>query len=222
VRDWEPAPAIAIPDDDRPRNHVSCALRQPRESARRLSESPKGLWMIGVLSFLESTLLPLAIEIVLLPYMLARRDILWRIAGVTLLGCLAGAALGYAVGYYLFASVGPWLLETMGWQQQFDATRAWFDSNGFWAVVAVGVTPVPFQLAMLAAGAMNYPIALFLLATVTARGLRYYGLAVLVKLFGQQAVHLWQRHKTTVSLVLLGLAVAVVVAKALFGGDGAG
>jgi Na+-translocating ferredoxin:NAD+ oxidoreductase RnfD subunit len=57
---------------------------------------------------------------------------------------------------------------------------------------------------------------------VTARGLRYYGLAVLVKLFGQQAVHLWQRHKTTVSLVLLGLAVAVVVAKALFGGDGAG
>lgn len=178
------------------------------------------MWMIGVLSFLESTILPFAIEIVLIPYMLARRDILWRIATVTTLGSVVGAAFGYGIGYFLYASIGNWLIESLGWQQQVEDTKAWFDSNGFWAVLAIGVTPVPFQVAMLAAGAMKYPIALFLLATAIARGIRYFGLGLLVKLFGRQALDLWNRHKVPVAAALTVLVVAVVVVQIFVGGGG--
>lgn len=211
-----------IPDDDRPQSHLRCALRHPKECARRLSQSRKGLWMIGVLSFLESTVLPFAIEIVLIPYMLARRDILWRIATVTTLGCLIGAAFGYGIGYFLFASFGTWLIDSLGWQQQFESTRTWFESNGFWAVLAIGVTPVPFQVAMLAAGAMKYPIWLFLLATAIARGIRYYGLALLVKLFGRRALELWQRHKVPVAAGLTVVVIGIVAAQVFLGGGGSG
>jgi membrane protein YqaA with SNARE-associated domain len=216
------APAKDIPDDDSPQNHVRCALRHPRECARRLSQSRKGLWMIGVLSFLESTVLPFAIEIVLIPYMLARRDILWRIATVTTVGCLIGAAFGYGIGYFLYNSFGTWLVESLGWQQQFEDTRSWFESNGFWAVLAIGITPVPFQVAMLAAGAMKYSIAMFLLATAIARGIRYFGLALLVRLFGDRALDLWNRHKVPVAAGLTVVVVAVVAAQVFLGGGGGG
>lgn len=207
--------------DDAPRSHLRCALSHPRQCAKRLAQSRSGLWMIGVLSFLESTVLPFAIEIVLIPYMLARQDILWRIALVTTLGSVIGAGFGYAIGYFLYASAGTWLIETLGWQQQFESTRQWFSSNGFWAVLAIGVTPVPFQVAMLAAGAMKYSLPMFLLATGLARGIRYFGLALLVKLFGQRALDLWHRHKVPVAAGLTAV-VAVAVAAQVFLGGGSG
>ena len=57
-------------------------------------------------------------------------------------------------------------------------------------------TQVPFQIAMLAAGATKYSIWLFLLATVIARSLRYFGLALIVKVFGNKAERFIRRYKT--------------------------
>jgi membrane protein DedA with SNARE-associated domain len=69
-----------------------------------------------------------------------------------------------------------------------------FRDHGFWAIVGIGVAPIPFQIAMLVAGASHYSIALFLLAAAIARGIRYYGLAALVRNFGDRAESLWQEH----------------------------
>ena len=149
--------SIDSPDGDQPKGHVARAFWHLAERGRCLSRHPQALWVVGLLSFLESTILPVAIEVVLLPYMLARRDIVWRIASATLLGCIVGACFGYAVGYFLFASLGQWVVDIMGWEAQLADTQAWFDSNGFWAVLAIGVTPVPFQLAMLTAGGYGVP-----------------------------------------------------------------
>lgn len=199
-------------EDDSPVTTARRASRHPREVARRLAQSRKGLWSIGVMSFLETTVVPIPIEVVLIPYMLARRDILWRIATVTLIGCVLGALVGYGVGYFVFDTLGAWIVETMEWQQQFDSTQTWFENNGFWAVLAIGVTPVPFQVAMLVAGVMKYPIWLFVLATLAARGVRYYGLGLLVCWFGGRALTLWERHKKTTAVAITGvIAIAIAV-----------
>jgi len=42
--------------------------------------------------------------------------------------------------------------------------------------MSVGVIPIPFQIAMLAAGATRYSFFLFMLAPALSRALRYYGL----------------------------------------------
>ncbi len=76
------------------------------------------------------------------------------------------------------------------------------------AVLTIGIVPVPFQIAMLAAGASDYPYPLFLLAAMLGRGIRYFGLAVLVALMGDAALRLWKRHARTIGilgLVLFGL-----------------
>lgn len=160
-------------------------------------------------SFLETTVLPIPIEVVLIPYMAAERRRAMTIAGIALAGCLLGAFAGYAVGYFLFETLGQRIIEWGGWQDSLEAFRRLFATQGFWAIIALGILPIPFQVAMLAAGAAGYPLVWFALAAAIARGLRYYGLAALVKRFGPAALGQWRRHKLRASLVaavlLLGL-----------------
>lgn len=185
------------------------AWRHPQRWAQDLAESPKGLWLIGIASFLETIIVPIPIEIVLIPYMLARRDILWRIALVTTLGCLLAATVGYGLGFFFYESIGRGMVETMGWGSDFETFQQWFDAQGFWAILAIGVAPIPFQVAMLVAGLAGYSLLLFILAATLARGIRYFGLALLVHLVGDQALALWQRQKVAASLILLALIGAI-------------
>lgn len=165
-----------------------------------------GLWMIGVASFLESTIVPIPLELALIPYMVSRRDKLWAIAAIVTGACLLGALVGYGVGYFFMEGLGQSLVETMGWAEGMDSFRASLQDHGFLAVLSIGVTPVPFQSAMLVAGLTHYPLHLFLLAAAIARGLRYFGLALLVHWAGDHAEELWEKHSRK-----LGAAAAVAV-----------
>ncbi|MEL6963956.1 MAG: hypothetical protein AAFO01_14475 [Pseudomonadota bacterium] len=44
-----------------------------------------------------------------------------------------------------------WALARFGWQQDFDDFRTGFDEASCLAIIAVGIIPVPFQMAMLTA-----------------------------------------------------------------------
>ncbi len=194
-------------------------MTRAKNWSRRIARSRWGDAALGFASFSETVIVPIPMELVLMPHMQANRDRLWWLASVALLGCLAGAVLGYAVGLLLFESVGRWALETFGWQEDFATFRRWFDAYGFWAIVAIGVVPIPFQTAMLLAGVTQYPFVLFVAAAVLARGLRYYGLAALVALFGAYAEALWRRHSRPLGFGLTLSAAAGLAALLLLAGS---
>ena len=76
------------------------------------------------------------------------------------------------------------------------------------AILAIGIVPIPFQIAMLVAGASAYPIVLFLAAACLARGARYFGLALLIAVAGKAALDIWNRHAKPIGiagLVLFGV-----------------
>lgn len=152
-------------------------------------------------------------ELLLVPHMAANRDRVWSLATVTLGGCLFGASLGYAVGLLMFDSLGVWLIDMFGWQKGFTKFQDFFDAYGFWAIVALGIVPIPFQTAMLLAGLAQYPFWLFLLAAILSRGIRYYGLAALVLAAGHGAEAAWRRHSEAVGI---GLTLLIIVAVGIF------
>ena len=88
------------------------------------------------------------------------------------LGCLAAALLGYGVGMVLYQSLGTWFIDTMGMQSAYQAYQGFFDQYGFIAILTLGILPIPFQVAMITAGLSGYPIALFVLAALIARGIQ--------------------------------------------------
>lgn len=167
----------------------------------RLNHSTNAMWVLFWASFAETIIVPIPIELVLIPFMIAHRDRLWLTASVVLAGCLAAAIVGYGIGYFLFDTAGAWLIDYFGYDQEMREFRELFQQYGFWAVVALGVIPIPFQTAMLVAGAAQYPIPLFVAAAVLARGIRYYGLALLVRFFGERAERMWKEHKTATAII---------------------
>lgn len=163
---------------------------------------------IGLASFLESTVVPIPLETILIPLMQARRERLLAIATAVLVGCLLGAVVGYGIGFFVFDAVGHRIVSWFGSEQEFEAVRQQMGESGFGFVFSVGVTPVPFQIAMLAAGATKFSLLTFLLASALARGIRYFGLAALVYFFGNRAQRLYEEHKVAVAIAILIAVVA--------------
>lgn len=173
-----------------------------KERAWRLINSRHMLWGLGVASFFEAILIPIPLEAVLIPAMQANRRRIWALATAALAGCVLGAVVGYGVGHFLFEAVGQNLIDWFSSPEQYEQIREQMNRRGFWFVISIGVTPVPFQIAMLAAGATSYSIPLFLLATGLARAFRYYGLALLVWKFGDRAEELFKQHKLRSAIVI--------------------
>ncbi|WP_300418633.1 VTT domain-containing protein [uncultured Pseudoalteromonas sp.] len=179
-----------------------------KQKTRQFIDSKHMLKSITVPSFLESTIVPIPLEAVLVPLMQARREKLWLIALMATIGCIIGAIFGYALGYYLFDVVGDWVINTFSNPEQFEQVKQKMQAQGFWFVLTLGIVPIPFQIAMLAAGATKYSIFLFLLATVIARSIRYFALAAVVYYAGNQAERIIQKHKTK---ALVAISVLVLL-----------
>lgn len=176
-------------------------LLRIKDSGARLIYSKHMLWGIGVASFLEAIIVPIPLEAILIPLMQVRRQDIIAISTAALLGCMVGACVGYGVGLFVFDAIGDYLVNLISTPEQYQQAKEQLHTQGFLFVFSVGVIPIPFQIAMLVAGATQYSFFLFLLATLLSRGLRYYGLAALVWAVGNRAQELFERHKIATALV---------------------
>lgn len=164
-------------------------MRSITDWTRRLVSGESGRRSLALASFLESTIVPVPLETLVAPLMAVHPERAYRVAGAILAGCLAGALLFYLLASWLYAPVVAPALETLGLSDAFAEARARMDgANFFWAVFAVSLTPVPFQLATLGAGAAGGPVLVFMAAVAASRAIRYYGLAWLARRFGPQVV----------------------------------
>lgn len=194
-------------------NQTAAPVRRNRVERwnERFGRSRSAMPLFFAASVAETLLVPIPIELIMVPWMLANRARIFLVATVVLAGNLVAALFGYYVGYFAFNSFGRTLIERMGWGEPFAEFQNLFAEYGFFAVIAIGVIPIPFQIAMLVAGAAKYPVLLFLLAALIARGARYYGLGALVYYLGDQTIAFWERHKIGATV-----SAALVIAAAFF------
>ncbi|MCG7601247.1 VTT domain-containing protein [Halomonas sp. McH1-25] len=169
----------------------------------KLSESRNAYWLLFVASMMETLIVPIPIEVILIPWMLCHPEKKWRIAAVALAGNLAAASIGYWLGNLVMDQWGDTLIQLFGGQAAYSDFQTRFNRDGFMAIAAIAVVPVPFQIAMLVAGVSDYPFPLFVLAAVMARSIRYFGLAILVQIFGNAAMRVWNRHSKPVGIGLV-------------------
>jgi len=140
---------------------------------------------LAVLSFAESSFFPVPPDVMLAPMCLADRRRAWRFALLTTLASLAGGVAGYAIGYYLFEAIEPWL-HSMGYWPVYLRGREWFATWGVWAVFVAGFSPIPYKIFTISAGvaALNFPA--FVLASLIGRGARFFLVAGLVVAGGER------------------------------------
>lgn len=178
-----------------------------RRFVDRLPLDPKRPKQFGLLAFLEASFIPMPIEIITAPFMIAYPKHAFKMAWSMWVGCMIASALFYALGFLLFEPVVQPAIKTLGFEDQFQMIHERFTMNGlFWTVLTLGLMPMPLQLVTLGAGLMQGNIITFAIAVALARGLRYFGLATLSRALGPR-VETFLSSKRFGALLLLILAV---------------
>ncbi|WP_158971491.1 YqaA family protein [Paraglaciecola sp. L3A3] len=176
---------------------------------KELIDSPKLYAVLFISSFLESIIVPIPLETMLIPLMQARRKKMWLLAFWATVGCILGAIVGYSLGYFLFEKFTEQIASWFSDPQQLEQVTSQMQDKGFLYVLSIGLLPIPFQIAMLAAGAAKYSFGMFILATFIARSVRYFGLALLVLIVGNQAEALFKKYKLHTSIAITLLVVVI-------------
>ncbi len=140
-------------------------------------------WLFGI-SFAESSFFPIPPDVMLAPMCFARPDRAYRYALVCTIASVTGALLGYAIGYWLFETVGSAIISVFGYGGKEEELRAQYAEAGVWIIFLKGVTPIPFKLVTIVSGAMAFSIPIFIAACVVTRGVRFFVVAWLFKTFG--------------------------------------
>lgn len=163
---------------------------------------------LGALSFAESSFFPIPPDVMLAPMCLARRDRAWRYAALTTITSLAGGIAGYAIGYFLFEAVEPWL-HSMGYWPAYVRGKEWFDAWGVWAVFVAGFSPIPYKIFTISAGVavLNFPA--FVIASFIGRGARFFLVAGLIVAGGERMADSLERYVERIGWAVVAIAVAV-------------
>jgi membrane protein YqaA with SNARE-associated domain len=148
---------------------------------------PHATWIMGFVSFVESSFFPVPPDAMLIPMALARPDKAYFFATVCTVTSVAGGVLGYVIGYFLYESLGLWLMQLYGYGGKIEAFRQAYVDWGFWIILLKGVTPIPYKIVTIASGFAEYPFIPFVLLSFVARGMRFFLVAFLIHRFGPQA-----------------------------------
>jgi membrane protein YqaA with SNARE-associated domain len=150
-----------------------------------LAARRNAVWVLAAIAFIESSVFPIPPDVLLIPMVLAARDRAWRYAAICTIASVLGGMLGYAIGAGLYEGVGKPILEFYGYAEKFGDFTARYNEYGGWIVFIAGVTPFPYKVITIASGVTELDLGTFTVASVLARGLRFFIVAALLYWIGQ-------------------------------------
>jgi membrane protein YqaA with SNARE-associated domain len=150
----------------------------------RLAEHPRALWALAFVAFIESSVFPIPPDLLMIPMIVAAPRRAFVIAGVATVASVLGGMAGYAIGAFALDSLGRPVLEFYGKDAYFDDFATRYNEWGAWAVLIAGVTPFPYKVITILSGATGLNLAVFTIASVIARGLRFFVIAALLWKYG--------------------------------------
>ena len=192
-------------------------LRRSYDWCIAAADKPHALWLMGVISFAESSVFPVPPDTMLIPMSLARPDKAWTYATLCTLTSVAGGILGYMIGAYLYDTVGHWLIQLYGYGNKVEAFREAYARWGTLIILVKGVTPIPYKIVTITSGFAGYNIWLFIIFSFIARGMRFYLTAFLLNRYGVQArAIIEERLGLWVTIAVVVLVAGIVAALYLF------
>ena len=170
-----------------------------------LARHKYALWGLAVVAFIESSVFPIPPDVLMIAMIVARPSRAFVIAGVATVASVAGGLAGYWIGYGAFETLGRPVLEFYGKDAYFAEFQARYNEWGAWAVLIAGVTPFPYKVITILSGATALSLPVFMLASVVARGLRFFIVAALLRRFGAPIRDFIERRLGLVFSVFMAL-----------------
>ena len=159
-------------------------LRRLYDWTMELARGPHARWALGGVSFVESSVFPIPPDTLLVPMVLADRDRAWNYALLCTVTSVVGGLLGYFLGAFLFDQVARPILDFYGYGEKFSEFADRYNDWGAWIVFFAGITPFPYKVITISSGATGLSLPVFMIASIGARGLRFFIVAFLLYWFG--------------------------------------
>ncbi|PJK27766.1 YqaA family protein [Minwuia thermotolerans] len=191
-------------------------LRRLYNWTMSLAAHRRASWGLAGVSFAESSFFPIPPDVILIPMILADRRKAFRYAVIATVFSVLGGLAGYAIGAFLFETVGRPLLEFYGALDKFAEFSLRYNEEGGWIVFFFGVTPFPYKVITVASGATALNLVTFTAASVAARGLRFFLVAALLWWFGEPIRRFIERYLGILVLIFMVCLVGGFVAVRYF------
>lgn len=174
----------------------------------RLADSAGAERALAIVSCIESIFFPVPPDLMLIPMCLANRAKAFRYASICLAASIVGGVIGYVIGYYFMEIIGQPIVDFYNFDEKILKIEAWYNQYSAWAVAIAGLTPIPYKVCTLTAGMFKISFPIFVVASVMARGLRFFAVAGLIYLYGEKVRFFLEKR---FDLVLMVSAVLVVL-----------
>lgn len=172
-----------------------------------LSAKDNALLFLFIVAFVESSFFPIPPDIMLIPMILATPNKAWRIATTATVASVLGGYLGYGIGIFAFDLIAKPILEFYNSMEQFHEFENYYHEYGAWIVFGAGITPFPYKIITIASGVVHLDPIIFGIASVLARGMRFFLVAWLLKKFGAPMKIFIEKHLGILSVVFLILLI---------------
>lgn len=168
---------------------------------------PRAEWWLAAFAFVEASFFPVPPHPLLGIMCLAEPKKAVRFALIATLASVMGGLLGYAIGHFLYDTVGAQLLGLLGLTESFPKAACYLREYGAEIIMIKGATPIPFKLLTITAGFINMPLLPFIGASIVSRSISFLIVGLLFRLFGAPIKAFIDKY---LGLATAGFAVAVV------------
>jgi membrane protein YqaA with SNARE-associated domain len=171
------------------------------------ADKPRAERALAGFSVAEAIFFPIPPDPLLMALVFAKPKSWWRLAVKTTSASIFGGIIGYFLGRLLFEGFGQWVLDTYHLHDEYSSLGASFRDGTFLAVLAAALTPIPYKLITLSAGAFHVNFGIFMAASAIGRGARFTAVAYLAGHVGRRYKDKIERYVDTVSIAVLLLII---------------
>jgi len=206
----EPTPT-PIPKRKRSMLHPLQWMRSAYDWMMKHADKPNAERALFGISFAEASFFPIPPDPLLMVMGAAKPEKALRFATVTTVASVLGAMAGWAIGMFLWTSVGEPVVQFYDGEHVIEKIREWFDQWGLLSLLIAAITPIPFKVFTIAIGMMvatgtEISFLAFVGACIVGRGFRFYLEGILLKFYGKPIVAWMEKW-----FDLLGIIFAVLL-----------
>ena len=165
-------------------NGIQKLIHKTYDTMLSLSAKDHAMLFLFLVAFAESSFFPIPPDVMIIPMVLATPQKAWRIAGLATFASVIGGYFGYIIGSCFFYLIAKPLLEMYNALNQFKEFENYYHLYGAWIVFGAGITPFPYKIITIASGVVHLDLFIFTIASILARGIRFFLVAWLLKKYG--------------------------------------
>ena len=170
-------------------------------------------YYLAAVSFIESSFFPIPPDVMVIPMVISKKNDFIKIFLISTIFSVLGGILGYFIGAFFF-DIGMQIMSFYGYEDKLIYLKNnLLNSEGFYAWLGIlflaGFTPLPYKVFTIASGLIGFNILIFILISITSRGLRFFIVSYLSYKFGDLFTQFMNKHGSK-WFTIVGLIIFII------------